>query len=210
MAVPENGYVDDAVAYAYARARFPNNFTGTVPTDSFRSNLVLAGDIINSNDNVFVGEKVAGLSGDRVWPRMADDTSAIATYPFLDGVTLPEQLIRGYEWLTIMVALSPEQFGTTSDSSTEVVTNAGGVTGIGYDGVRVDYAQQGTDTRKRNVTSVHSITYQFHYQQALNYLNQLLRPGAELSVPGVDQELPTGVAGQQVFADMAQFEAVRA
>ena len=210
MAVLQNGYVDDAVVYAYARARFPNNFSGAAITDSFRAAVTIAGDIVNGNDSAFLGEKAPQLSDDpgkKVWPRVAGDSSSAVN--FLDGSTIPQDLKCGYEWLAIMVALFPEQFGTTNDSSTEVVTNAGGVSGVGYDGVRVDYVQQSTDTRKRNASSVVPITFQFAYGEAIRFMRPLLRAGATFSVSGVDQELPT-TAGQQVYAFMSGINVARA
>ena len=216
MAVLENGYVDDAVAYAYARARFPNNFTSNTPDTSFRSALYTAGDIINANNEAFVGQPPSRTEDgtptdaeDKVWPRTADAIDTLTTYPFLDGMTIPEALIRGYEWLAITVALSPEQFGTTSSSSSEVVTTGGGLSRASYDSIAVEFAQPSTDTVKRNATSITPITLQFHFQQAVIWLKPLIRAGQEFTVPGLNQQPLPVQAGQQVFAELAMFNLVR-
>ena len=208
MALLDNGYVDDAVTYTFARARFPNNFIGNMPDNSFRGALYMAGDIINSNDDLFIGKKAPGLSGDKIFPRVPDGTPnyGLAQFPFLDGTTIPQELVRGYEWLGITVALSPEQFGTTAQSSSEQVTTGGGLTGVEYGALKLDYSSAQTDTIKRSATSITPVQLQFHFKQALRYLRHLLRPGAELKLPGSEVD-PTGTA---VYAAMSQFGVRRA
>ena len=211
MAIPANGYADDAVVYAFARTRFPNNFTDATPSDAFVGHLTVAGDIINLsvNDDKYVGQKVAGLGGGKVWPRIPTAVQTVDLYPFLDGTTIPQQLLDTYYWLAIGIALAPEQFGTTSSSSSEIVSGGGGLSEIGYGGITVRYAQAGTDTIKRNATSVVPISHQFAFQTAIGEAKDLTTAGMELSIPGLDQDLATNVGNQAQYADLGQFNTVR-
>lgn len=208
MALLDNGYVDDAVTYTYARARFPNNFVGNMPDDAFRGSLYIAGDIINSNDDLFIGKKAPSVQGEKIFPRVPDGTTGygVDQFPFLDGTSIPQQLVRGYEWLGITVALSPEQFGTINTSSSDVITTGGGLTGVEYGALKLDYSAPETDTIKRSATSITPVQLQFHFNQALRYLKHLLRPGAELQLPGSEVD-PTGTS---VYAAMSQFMVKRA
>ena len=208
MAILNNGYVDDAIAYAYAQSRFPANFTASTPDDSYRGSLYIAGDIVNSNTEKFLGEPVSTNTGERAWPRVPRPGVAIdAEYAstFLNGI-VPYELNRGYEWLAISISLSPEQFGTTASSSSEVVTTGSGLKDVSYDTMRLGFAQAGTTTINRSAGSQTPIQLQYHYQQALNYLEQLLRPGEKIELPGLDQPLNMG---DEIFAALSQFNIVR-
>lgn len=207
MAVLNNGYVDDAIAYSYSKARFPNNFVGDAPDVPYRGALFIAGDIINSNDGNFIGEKLPSNEGEKVWPRQpvpGNSYDADFATTFLNG-QLPLPLIRGYEWLGITVALSPEQFGTLIGSSSEVITTGGGLSEMAYDNIRLGFRQRSDDSITRSDTSRTPVQLQFHFSQALVYLKQLLRPGAELVIPGLEH----AEVDHSVYANIGTFRLVR-
>ena len=214
MAVLDNGYVDDAVAYAYAKARFPNNFILPSPDNVFRGSMYNAGDIINSNDEKFIGVAETDNTGDRAWPRVRAPDAATTQYDHFFNGEVPEDIKNAYQWLAIAIALSPELFGTSSSSSSDVVTTGGGITGFDYDNIRVQYAVPSSRTIERTAAATHPLqTLQpfYHFQQALNYLDKFLLPGEEIELPGIEHIVrATRNAVEQPYAEMAQFNVLRA
>ena len=205
MAIPLNGYLDDAAAYEFAKGRFPNNFTAPAPSASFVANLRVAGDIVNSNDDVFIGAKRAGLTGGRVWPRQLEGGGDAA--PFLTD-ELPMPLLEGYQWLAIGVALNPEKFGTISDSSTTVITGAGGLTEAQWGNLKVKLETPSTKrTNSQGVEQEIPFELQFHFRQALSFFIQLVRPGEEFRIPGLTEQREQ--EDQPFESSMSQFMTVR-
>jgi len=188
MAIPDNGYIDDASVLAFCRRRYPNNFTATVPDAEFQGYLWIAGDIVNSNSNAFIGEPRPGLTGGRTWPRQTVGGTDERPYLTLD---LPDPLLRGYEWLVIAAALSPGVVGhnTTGSSTATLVTGA--LKKIGYGNLEIEYAPPSrTDTTTTSVESELTDHLRWHYEQASVFLSQLLRPGGVLRLPGIDRDKP--------------------
>lgn len=206
MAIPKNGYLDDAVAYEFAKGRFPNNFTAPAPSVSFVANLRVAGDIVNSNDDVFVGEKRSALTGGRVWPRQLEGSGD--SEPFLTE-DLPTPLLEGYQWLAIGVALNPEKFGTIGESSTTVITGAGGLKRVEWDNLKVELENQSTKrTNSQGIEQEIPFELQFHFRQALSFFIQLVRPGEEFRIPGITEQREQ--EDQPYESSMSQFMVVRA
>ena len=206
MAILNNGYVDDMAAYAYARARFPTNFiSGTVDND-FRGALYIAGDIINSNNSKFLGQALSSNTGGRAWPReprtgSVEDSFHAST--FLNGI-VPVDLMRGYEQLAIGVALSPGTFGTHSSSSATNVVATGGIRSIRYDQMETEYHQGSTTTRTSSGDQMSvPIHLQYHYRQALNYLEKFLRDGETLHLPGIDNDILSQLESEK-YATLGQ------
>ena len=189
MTIPTNGYLDSSDVFAFAKLRFPANFSGSTPDTSFIGALYMAGDIVNSNADVWLGETRSGLSGGRQWPRQLDGGGDAA--PFLTA-TVPDQLLRGYEWLVIAVALSPEDFGTFSESSATTAVTTGGLKKAQWDNLIVENYPPTTRRAVSTSTSDVPVHLQFHFDQAKFFLEQLVRPGAQLKLPGVPEpERPT-------------------
>lgn len=188
MAVPSNGYVDEADAYAFARLRFPNNFTTPVSNPVFNGALHVAGDIVNSNASAFIGKARAGLTGGRVWPRETD--GGTDEDPYLTP-TLPDPLLRGFEWLAVGVALSPEEFETVGTNTGEVITTGGGaVQEIAYGNFRLKKRDDSSSRTTSSGTVLQHVPFElrFHYQQALTFFKLLIREGAEFRIPGLSQQ----------------------
>ena len=204
MAVLDNGYADDAVVYAYAKARFPANFILPSPDNIFRGSMYSAGDILNSNDERFIGEAAEANTGDRAWPRAQREGVAIdaENAEFLDGV-VPDDVINAYQWLAIAIAMSPELFGTSSSSSSDLITTGGGLTGFSYDNIRTEYSAPSEHHSQSSSVSTRQLHYQF--RQALNYIEKFLLPGRRFIMPGLDQI----VRPENEHATISQFNVVR-
>ena len=187
MAIPSNGYLDDAAVYGFAKLRFPANFQSSVPDSGFVGALYIAGDIINSNNDVWLGEKRTAVAGGKTWPRQLVGGGDAA--PFLTAI-VPDALLRGYEWLAIAVALSPEDFGTTGTSSTSTVTSNGGLKLAEIGGARAEYFAPTTRTSTSQTDTEVPLHLQFHFDQAKFFLEQLVRPGAQLKLPGLPEQIP--------------------
>lgn len=188
MAIPDNGYQDEAAAYEFARLRFPTNFVSVTPSAVFNGALRVAGDIVNSNDSSFIGQKRPGLTGGRTWPRQTD--GGADEEPYLTS-TLPDPLVRGYEWLAIGVAVSPAEFGiaTTTDGSI-VNTTGGGSTEYAWGNLRVKKSNPSDRRITRSGTILEEVPFelQFHFQQALTFFKLLLREGAQFRIPGLTEQ----------------------
>ena len=184
MAILDNGYIDSGSVYAFCRRRYPNNFTASAPDTAFEGFVWIAGDIVNSNSLAFIGEPRAGLTGGRTWPRQPIGGGSEA--PFLTA-TVPDVLLRGYEWLVIAAALTPSLHGSSSTTSASVTTGA--VTGIRYGNIEKTFAPP---SRTDSVTIESELTdhLRWHYEQASVFLSQLLRPGGVLRLPGIDRDKP--------------------
>ena len=208
MAIPTNGYVDEADAYAFARSRFPNNFTTPASNPVFAAALLVAGDIVNSNASAFLGKARPGLTGGRVWPRESD--GGTDEEPYLTS-TLPDPLLRGVEWLAVGVALSPEEFETIGTSSGEVITTTGGgYQEIGYGNFRLKKSDASTRRTTSTGNTLESVPFElrFHFQQALTFFMLLIREGAEFRIPGLSQQSELEV--QEEPNGFAQAEICRA
>ena len=123
-----------------------------------------------------------------MWPRQLQGGGNML--PFLTEA-LPDQLLRGYEWLTIAVALSPEDFGTSNSSSSTQVVSASGVKSIQYDKMKLENFAPNTSRTTSERTSDVPVHLQFHFDQAKFFLEQLVRPGARLKLPGLPEPEPT-------------------
>lgn len=168
------------------------------PDSSFIGALYVAGDIVNSNADVWLGESRVGLSGGKTWPRQLDGGGD--AYPFLTTV-LPDQLLRGYEWLTLAVALSPEDFGTSSESSATTTVSSGGLKRTEWDNLKVELYPPTTRRAESTSTSDVPVHLQFHFDQAKFFLEQLVRPGARLKLPGLPEPTPPAEKGYHTLAD---------
>ena len=188
MAILSNGYVDVADVYTFAKLRYPNNFTLPAANDAFTGAVATAGDIVNSNSQAFVGEPRAGLTGGRTWPRQP--VGGGSEEPFLTA-TIPDVLLRGYEWLAIAAALSPDVVGHNSGETSSATLVKGALKKIGYGNFVIEYSPPSrTDTTTTTVESELTDHLRWHYEQASVFLSQLLRPGGVLRLPGIDRDKP--------------------
>ena len=111
--------------------------------------------------------------------------------PYLTD-TVPDALLRGYEWLVIAAALSPDIVGhntSTSASGTQTNTSAAATTGAlkraSWGNLSVEYENpKQSTTTTTEIGSDLTDHLRWHYEQASVFLSQLLRPGAVLRLPG--------------------------
>lgn len=207
MAILSNGYVNVADVYAFARLRYPNNFPAPAPDDAFTGAVATAGDIVNSNSKAFVGEPRAGLTGGRTWPRQP--IGGGSELPYLTA-TVPDALLRGYEWLVIAAALSPEIIGhntNTTASGSQTNTSSAAVTGVlkraSWGNLMVEYENPSqTTTTTTQAGSDLTDHLRWHYEQASVFLSQLLKPGAELRLPGIDRDAPKPEKAYYTLSDL--------
>lgn len=194
----ENGYVPESTSYDFAMSRYPNNFTATAPDPDFRAALLAAGDVITANDENWLGVKRSGLTGGRVWPRQLEGGGDSA--PYLT-TTLPEELLRGYNFLAIAIALIPEHIGTTSNSSVTNVS-ASGLKKAEWDNLKVELFEPSSTTRTTKRDTDTPTYHDYLFGQAKYFLDVLVRPDKQLELPGFPEEQPVPTEkGYYTFGD---------